>query len=98
FTFTTAIFHLAKRYAAAAKEIMPDVTIIGGGPHAPVLPEEVLTRAAFDVFGRVEGDCALAEIVSGTALETILGVSYRIGDQIKHNPSRPNIPHLDALP
>src|SRR4029077_7635659 len=22
----------------------------------------------------------------------------RIGDQIKHNPSRPNIPHLDALP
>jgi radical SAM superfamily enzyme YgiQ (UPF0313 family) len=98
FTFTTAIFHLAQRYAVAAREIMPDTKIIGGGPHATVLPEEVLTRAPFDIVIRGEGDFALAEIVSGKPLETIPGASYKTGDGIVHNPSRPNIPQLDALP
>jgi radical SAM superfamily enzyme YgiQ (UPF0313 family) len=97
-TFTTAIFHLAQRYAAAAKECLPNVTIIAGGPHANVLPEEVLNRTAVDIVVRGEGDFALAEIVSGVSLDKILGLVYKQDGQVFHNPARPNIPHLDQLP
>jgi anaerobic magnesium-protoporphyrin IX monomethyl ester cyclase len=98
FTFTTAIFHLAQRYAAAAKECLPGTTIVAGGPHANVLPEEVLLRTAVDIVVQGEGDFTLAEIVSGQSLDKILGVVYKQDGQIFHTPHRPNIPHLDQLP
>jgi anaerobic magnesium-protoporphyrin IX monomethyl ester cyclase len=98
FTFTTAIFHLATRYAVAARELIPSIKIIAGGPHANVLPEEVLTRAPFDIVVRGEGDFALAEIVSGQDLEKIPGLCFRSGDQIVYNAPRPNVPNLDLLP
>lgn len=97
FTFTTAIFHLAQRYAKAAKEILPGVTIVAGGPHANVLPEEVLNRTKIDLVIQGEGDYALAEIVSGKDRGSILGLVHRVDGQIVHNPPRPNIRHLDQL-
>lgn len=98
FTFTTAIFHLAQRYAGVARESIPAIKIIGGGPHASILPEEVLTRAPFDIVVQGEGDFTLAEIVSGRKLDEIFGICYRVEDQIVKNPPRPNIPDLDQLP
>jgi radical SAM superfamily enzyme YgiQ (UPF0313 family) len=98
FTFTTAIFHLAQRYAAAAREILPGTTLIAGGPHANVLPEEVLNRTEVDIVVRGEGDFALAEIVSGKSLDNILGLVYKEDGEIFRTAARPNIPHLDTLP
>ena len=98
FTFTTAIFHLAQRYAKAAKEILPGVTIVAGGPHANVLPEEVLNRTEIDLVVQGEGDQALAEIVSGKDRDKIPGLVYRQDGKIIRNPPRPNIPRLDMLP
>lgn len=98
FTFTTAIFYLAHRYASAARAVCPATTIVGGGPHASILPEEVLTRAPFDIVVRGEGDFALAEIVRGENIEKILGVSYVRGSEVFHNPDRPNIRDLDSIP
>ncbi|HEU4712561.1 MAG TPA: radical SAM protein [Pyrinomonadaceae bacterium] len=98
FTFTTAIFHIAKRYASMARDLLPHITVIGGGPHSTVLPEEVLRCGPFDMVLRGEGDFALCEIVTGSDLSSIPGVSFRIGEDIVHNPARPNIPNLDSLP
>jgi anaerobic magnesium-protoporphyrin IX monomethyl ester cyclase len=98
FTFTTAIFYLAERYASAARAVCPSATIVGGGPHASTLPEEVLTRAPFDVVVRGEGDFALAEIVRGEDIDKIPGISYRRLSDVLHNPNRPNIRDLDSIP
>src|SRR5215831_9545315 len=98
FTFTTAIFHLARRYASAARVICPSAKIVGGGPHASVLPEDVLTRAPFDIVVRGEGDFSLAEIVRGENIEKIPGISYIRNREVVHNPDRPNLPNLDSVP
>jgi anaerobic magnesium-protoporphyrin IX monomethyl ester cyclase len=97
FSFTTAIFHLAKKYAEGAKRILPGTVVVAGGPHASVLPGEVLGHAAFDTVVRGEGDLTLADIIDNASLEKLPGISFRMGGEIVHNPLRPNIPNLDSL-
>lgn len=98
FTFTTSIFHIAKEYAAIAREIFPDVRLVCGGNHASMMPEEVLNQTDFDVVVRGEGDFTLAEIVSGSRYEEIPGISYKTDGAIASTPPRPMIFDLDRIP
>ncbi|MHB8067267.1 MAG: hopanoid biosynthesis associated radical SAM protein HpnJ [Desulfobaccales bacterium] len=69
------------------------------GPQVSVLPQESLVKGPqVDFVARREFDYALLEVAQGRPWEDILGISYRQNDQIKHNPDRPYIEDLDALP
>jgi hopanoid biosynthesis associated radical SAM protein HpnJ len=85
--------------AAAMKESNPRLKIAFVGPHVSVLPERSLRDApAVDFVIRREFDYASVEFAQGLPLENILGVSYRKNGKVVHNPDRPLVADLDALP
>ena len=85
------------------KKIMPEAFTVLVGPHASALPDECLEFASgLDGVVRREYDSTLSElgktIKSGGALESVLGLSFKNGKKIIHNPDRPLIEDLDQLP
>jgi hopanoid biosynthesis associated radical SAM protein HpnJ len=87
------------RLAAMMKAAKPDLTIAFVGPPVTVQPEEALRASpAIDFVVRKEIDYPLADFAAGKALAEIAGVSFRNGNTIVHNPPRPPIEDLDALP
>ncbi len=72
-------------------------TVILGGPHVSALPEESLNKNV-DVVVRGEGEETIREVCNGTSLQKILGISYKKGNKIIHNPDRPFIQNLDKIP
>src|SRR5207244_2629685 len=69
------------------------------GPHVSVLPEKSPKDcSAIDFVCRKEFDYSVVEYAQGKPLEDILGISYRKNGSVVHNPDRPQIENLDALP
>jgi hopanoid biosynthesis associated radical SAM protein HpnJ len=96
---STAGFPGDVQLAAAMKESNPRLKIAFVGPHVSVLPERSLRDApAVDFVIRREFDYASVEFAQGLPLENILGVSYRKNGKVVHNPDRPLVADLDALP
>ena len=98
FTFTTAIFHLAQRYAKVARAVLPTARLVCGGPHATHLAEEVLQQTEFDIVVRGEGDETIVDIVTGKDLGKIPGIVFKDGDRITRTLPRAMIPEIDTLP
>jgi anaerobic magnesium-protoporphyrin IX monomethyl ester cyclase len=78
------------------------VVVFAGGPHATLLPEEVLKQGA-DIAIRGEGEETVTELMEYFAgrqgLEGIKGISFLREDKvIINNPARPLIEDLDTLP
>lgn len=100
---TTPEFHFADDVLRAVKEGTRAVTVFGG-PHATVLPDQVLSASPhIDFVVRREGDVtfpeALAALASGASLAGVAGVSYRSEDGTAiHNEDRPLVADLDSLP
>jgi radical SAM superfamily enzyme YgiQ (UPF0313 family) len=73
-----------------------------GGIHPTVLPDETLADENVDFVVRGEGEQTMHELVSAmnknNGFEKILGLSFKKRGSIVHNPSRPFIDNLDALP
>lgn len=92
----------AYELASTIKSIDPRTIVVLGGIHATVLPEEALSRHGVDAVVRGEGEetfWELAEnVLSGRGFRSVRGISYRDGDQIRHNPDRPLIADLNTLP
>jgi radical SAM superfamily enzyme YgiQ (UPF0313 family) len=97
-TATTALIFPAYKIAAALKAVCPDITIILGGVHPTVLPEEALAQPSVDGVVRGEGEQTLLEIIRGKSRETIDGLSYRANGQIRHNKERVLFADLNELP
>lgn len=79
-----------------------DIPVVMGGPHVSFLPEEALAKGA-DFVIRGEGEIAFLELIrslseDGGKLSDILGLSYKEGDKIVHNPDRPRLKDLSSLP
>mgnify|MGYP005837752743 FL=1 len=95
---TTSTAPEAYRIAQRAKEA--GVPTVIGGSHASFLPDEALQYADFCVRG--EGEFTLMELVdaidSGSGFGRINGLSYRVGDEVCHNPPREMVCDLDSLP
>lgn len=69
------------------------------GPQVSVLPEDTLKLGPqVDFVARREFDYTLLEVAQGRQWDKILGLSYRKNGRIRHNPDRPYIEDLDALP
>ncbi len=91
----------AFQLAGMIKGIDPGVTVVLGGIHATVMPEECLGREGVDIVVRGEGEATLSELYrllkAGKGYGGVEGISYRLGDNIVHNPDRKLIP-LEEIP
>ncbi len=84
---------------ARSRTPIPSIKIAFVGPHVTVLPERTLKDCpAIDFVCRKEFDYSVVEFAQGKPLEEILGISYRKDGAVVHNPDRPQIQDLDALP
>ncbi len=87
------------RLAQKIKDANPKIKVGFVGPHVSVLPEKSLKDcSAIDFVCRKEFDYSVVEYAQGKPLEEILGISYRKNGSVVHNPDRPQIENLDALP
>src|ERR1043166_3619862 len=101
---TKAIFSLGLasfiRLASKMKEANPKLKIAFVGPHVTTLPERSLNDCkAIDFVCRREFDYSVVEYANGKPLSEIIGISYRDANgKVIHNPDRPDVMDLDALP
>ena len=77
--------------------------LIIGGPHVSSMPQETLKECReFDLGVINEGEYTLPDIIAswkaGRAVDTIPGIVYRDGPEIKLSPPRGNIEDLDSIP
>jgi hopanoid biosynthesis associated radical SAM protein HpnJ len=87
------------RLAEMLKDAKPQIKIAFVGPHVSVQTEESLRAStAIDFVARKEFDYSVAEFAWGKRVEEIGGISFRKNGRIVHNPNRPAIENLDALP
>ncbi len=87
------------KLAEAMKAVNPRVKIAFVGPHVTTLPQKSLEDcAAIDFVVRREFDYATVEFAQGKPLADILGASYLQDGRVVHNPDRPAVEDLDALP
>jgi len=104
--FATCNAYVTVRALETAKKIRPDILTVTGGQHFTVTAQESLEAyPEIDVIVRGEGEQTLVELVKAAdrtrgkpALSEIDGISFRRGRSIQHNPSRPLMENLDALP
>ena len=102
-TAMTPTINSAIRIAKGIKQKNPNSTIILGGPHATILPEEILNNVPeIDIIVRGEGEETIVELCDALendqSIENIHGITYRNNSTIKNTPSRPPIMNLNSLP
>lgn len=96
-------YEIARKIKKIAQETKRKILIVMGGPHVSFLPEEALLKGA-DFVVRHEGEETFKELIEylqgkgNKALNEILGLSFKEGEKIHHNPQRPFLENLDHLP
>lgn len=81
------------------KEKNPQLLVGLVGPQVSILAAESLEAGPqVDFVTRREFDYTILEVAQGRPWEEILGLSFRKNGRICHNPDRPWIEDLDALP
>lgn len=73
-----------------------DVPVVMVGPPTSQFPEKMLEVA--DFVAKYEYDYTVLELAEGKGAADILGLSYKEGGRVVHNPNRPWIKDLDGLP
>ena len=102
-TAMTPTINTATNIARRLKRANPNLTVILGGGHATLLPEETLSNAPeVDVIVRGEGEKTVIELIHALErkqpLADILGITYRRDNEIVSNPERLTNVELDSLP
>jgi len=101
-TLLTPMFGAIQKLSDAIKNVLPEATIVLGGPHCTALKEQVLEEIpSADIVCIGEGEETMTDIAQTTGkanLDNIAGICYRDGDQIKINDARPYIQQLDTIP
>jgi hopanoid biosynthesis associated radical SAM protein HpnJ len=88
-----------QKLAEAIKKANPAIKIAFVGPPVTTSPDRALNECpVMDFVCRREFDFSVVEYANGKPLAEILGISYRKDGQIVHNPDRPQVEDLDALP
>lgn len=82
--------------ARAAKAFGAKVVV--GGYQATAMANDLAADPAIDWVVRGEGEATLLDLVRGLPPETVQGLSYSAGGKVVHNPDRPLLEDLDALP
>jgi len=102
-SFMTNQYREAINIASIAKEACPKALVVAGGPHASVLPVELLQKSSFDAVAIGEGEATIVDIAEmlskgATRLEGIKGIVYKSKGDIRANPPREPITDIDSLP
>ena len=101
-TLKTGSFVSGCMVANITKGISPEIITVAGGPHATLLPEEVLQEGTFDYVIRGEGEITFAELLEklekGEEGKELRGISALKNGKVIHNPDRTFIENLDNLP
>lgn len=102
-TFTTENRFQGFDVIRQIKKDFSNILTMAGGPHVSLAAEDTMANIPeLDFIVRGEGENTVLELVnalsSNSPLEKIQGLSYRVGGKIIHNPDRPLIKDLDAMP
>ena len=102
-TAMTPFINSAIKMAKEVKKEKPGSTVIVGGAHVTVLPEETLSNVPeIDIIVRGEGEETAIELhealKSGDSLQKVRGITYRDNGRVASTPMRPLIADLDSLP
>ncbi|MBF0408579.1 MAG: cobalamin-dependent protein [Candidatus Riflebacteria bacterium] len=101
-TAMTTKFGSVIQTAKFCREVLPEVPIIIGGPHATIMPDLTLSIPEADYVVRGEADEALPELLitlrDRKDISKIKGVSYKAGSKTVHNPPRAFVTDLDSIP
>ena len=101
FSIITPNYPVARLQIAEMKRRHPETTVIAGGIHANLFPEDVLSDGA-DVVVLGEGEYSvyrlLEAIGTGSSLADIQGVAFSDNGSIRLNPKDPRPLSLDDLP
>ena len=102
-TAMTPTINTAIAIARHLKKAHPDLSIVLGGAHATLLPEETLiTTPEIDIIVRGEGEETIIELLRALEykqpLSEIPGISYRRDGGVVSNPARSKNIDLDSLP
>ena len=102
-TAMTPTIGAALSIARYLKQAKPDLTIILGGTHATLLPEETLTNAPeVDIIASGEGERTIVRLLKAIehnqALDDIPGISYRKDGKVISNPPPAANIDMDSLP
>jgi len=102
-SLATCNTYVVVRTLETAKRIDPNVLTVTGGQHFTATAQESLeTYPEIDIIVRGEGEQTFTEFVenvqSKSALSRVNGISFRHKGKIIHNPPRPLIEDLEALP
>ncbi len=102
-TAMTPFINSAIKVAREIKKEKPGSTVIVGGAHVTVLPEETLINVPeIDIIVRGEGEETVVELYnalkSGISLQNVRGITYRDNGRVISTPIRPPIADLDSLP
>lgn len=100
---STAKIASALKISLLCKEVKRDSSVVWGGPHPTIQPDEVLHNQAVDFVIRGEGENTFVELIRQLGKDEsdftqIEGLSYRQNNRIIHNQVRPLIGNLDELP
>ncbi len=98
--FTTSpSFRYDLETVSRLKENNPRLRVGLVGPQVTILAQESLAAGPqVDFVARREFDYTILEVAQGRPFKDILGLSYRSNGRIVHNPDRPFVEDLDALP
>ena len=100
--FTVGVWNAAK-ISRKIKAVSPETTIIVGGPHISSMAGATMARFRdFDIAVVGEGEEILVRLLSnldsGGNLESVPGIVYMDGDEVRTNPTLPINRNLDHLP
>ena len=102
-TAVTMTFDHAREVLKNVKTIASHVLTVMGGPHVTFCARQTLeTFPELDVVVRGEGEKTFVDLINAVAgahhLDTVNGITYRIGSQINTTAKRKLIQNLDSLP
>jgi anaerobic magnesium-protoporphyrin IX monomethyl ester cyclase len=87
-----------KRVSRLAKEELPAVPLLVGGPHARLLPEDLIALPTVDVVFTGEADLPICDYAKGVPLDALRGIWYKDGDKIIRNHPGDYVKDLDTVP
>jgi len=102
FSAMTNGFHYAKEMAGWVKEFSGDVTVLCGGIHATLDPEDVISVGAIDYVCRGEGEEPMVELCDaldkGKSPNYIANIWLRDDERVIRNKVRSTYQDLDRFP
>lgn len=98
FSVMTTTARAASQMAGEVKKILPEATIIAGGPHATVMPEKTISDLQAHICFLSESETSFKKYLNGATVEELPGVCYLKDGKLCSGTPQELIDNLDAIP